>query len=67
MSDLTKAHRRHAALGSLALAAVAATVLLVPSPGSSQSGPPAVGPLPQLGTADAGMTLMGAASTASEN
>ncbi len=66
MVDLEKAHRRHAALGSLALAAVAAAVLLVPSPGSSQSGPPAVGPLPQLGTADAGMTLMGAAPATDE-
>ncbi len=66
MGDLAKAHRRHAVLGSLALAAIAAATLLAASPGNSQSGPPAVGPLPQLGTADAGMTLMGAAPTAGE-
>ncbi len=59
-----RAHRRHALLGSLALAAAATAALIGSSPGAGQSGPPAVGPLPQLGTADAGMTLMGAAPAA---
>jgi hypothetical protein len=63
VSGLAKAHRRHAAIGAAALAAVAATVLLGAAPGSSQSGPPAVGPLPLLGVADSGMTLMGAAAS----
>ena len=66
MSGLARAHRRHAAIGSLVLATVAGAVLLGASPGSTQSGPPAVGPLPQLGTADAGMTLMGAAPETGE-
>jgi hypothetical protein len=61
VSDLERAHRRHAAIGAAALAAVAAAVLLGASPGRTQSEPPAVGPLPLLGTADAAMTLMGAA------
>jgi hypothetical protein len=61
MSDLRRAHRRHAAIGAAAIAAVAAAVLLAPPPGTGQSAPPPVGPLPLLGSADAGMTLMGSA------
>ncbi len=52
---------RHGALAGAALALTVATALLAPSPGSSQSGPDPVGPLPLLGPADSGATLMGAA------
>jgi hypothetical protein len=53
--------RRYGALAATALAvAVAATLAWAP-PSSPQTGLPPVGPLPLLGAADSGMTLMGAA------
>jgi hypothetical protein len=58
----TGASARHAAAATAALVATAAVALLGPTPGSSQSGADPVGPLPLLGVADSGATLMGAAA-----
>jgi len=49
---------------NLAVFAVTFALLLVlASPGSGDPAPPGTGPLPQLGVADPGMTLMGASAT----
>jgi hypothetical protein len=44
-------------------ASVLVTLMVVASPGAGQSPAPGVGPLPLLGTADPGMTLMGSAAS----
>jgi hypothetical protein len=49
---------RHLAL----FATVLATLLVVAAPGSGDPAPPGTGPLPLLGSADAGMTLMGSSA-----
>jgi hypothetical protein len=56
-----RAGRRHGAFAGVALVAAVATALATAPAGSGQAGLPPVGPLPLLGVADAGMTLMGAA------
>jgi hypothetical protein len=45
----------------LAFAAAVAIASLGATPGRGAAGPPGIGPLPLLGTADSGMTLMGSA------
>jgi hypothetical protein len=48
-------------LALLVFAATVATVAIGATAGEGAPGPPGIGPLPQLGAADSGMTLMGSA------